>query len=162
MPFNSKLFGTVFEYMNKNKLMKKLFLFLFSVIAFSQYTSAQNIVDANDFYENPSKYNGRTVIFKDIIVRKGVTKSASVSPGVQLNPGSGTPGSASGNTTRCTAPRNYEIFEVVFPNGKAKVCFIILNKVADPVPSGKDVTATITFKADSRTMYKISMIKFIP
>ena len=142
--------------------MKKLFLFLFSVIAFSQYASAQNIVDANDFYENPTKYNGRTVIFKDITVRKGTTKSSSVSPGVQVNPGAGTPGSASGNVTKCSAPRNYEMLEVFFPNGKTKGCFVILSKVANPIPTGKDVIATITFKADSRAMNKISMIKFIP
>jgi hypothetical protein len=54
------------------------------------------------------------------------------------------------------------MLEVVFPNGKTKGCFVILNKVANPIPSNKDVISTITFKADSRTMNKISMIKFIP
>jgi hypothetical protein len=142
--------------------MKKIFLFLFSIIAISQYATAQNVVDANDFYDNPTKYNGRTIIFKDIIVRKGGVKGADIGSGVQVNPGAGSTPTATTTTVRCTAPRNYEIFEVVFPNGKSKGCFIILNKVADPVPSGKDVTATITFKADSRTMNKISMIKFIP
>ena len=142
--------------------MKKIFLFLFSIIAISQYATAQNVVDANDFYDNPTKYNGRTIILKDIIVRKGGVKSADIGSGVQVNPGAGSAPSSSTTAVRCTAPRNYEIFDVVFPNGKSKGCFIILNKVANPVPSGKDVTATITFKADSRTMNKISMIKFIP
>ncbi len=142
--------------------MKKLFLFLLIVIAFNQHASAQNVVDANDFYENPAKYNGRTIIFKDIVVRKGVVKNADFGSGVQVNPGAGSSPSSTGSAIRCTAPKSYEILEVVFPNGKSKGCFIILNKVANPVPSGKDVIATITFKADSRTMNKISMIKFIP
>jgi len=142
--------------------MKKLFLFLLSVIAYNHYASAQNIVDANDFYDNPAKYNGRTVIFKDIIVRKGVVKNSNISDGVQVSPGSGNASNSGGVSTRCSAPRNYEMLEVVFPNGKTKGCFVILNKVANPIPSNKDVISTITFKADSRTMNKISMIKFKP
>jgi len=142
--------------------MKKLFLFLLSVVAINQYASAQNIVDANDFYGNPAKYNGRMVVFKDIIVRKGVAKNSTVSPGAKVSVGSGSASNAGSISTRCTAPRNYEMLEVVFPNGKTKGCFVILNKVANPIPSGKDVISTITFKADSRTMNKISMIKFIP
>jgi len=142
--------------------MKKLFLFLISAIAFNQHVSAQNIVDANDFYDNPSKYNGRMVIFKDIIVRRGVTKNITIGSGAQVSTGSGNASNSGGITTRCTAPRNYEMLEIVFPNGKSKGCFVILNKVANPIPSNKDVISTITFKADSRTMNKISMIKFIP
>ncbi len=142
--------------------MKKLFLFLISVVAMNQYASAQNIVDANDFYGNPAKYNGRMVIFKDIIVRKGVTRNSNISPGAKVSTGSGSASNSTGSSTRCTAPRNYEMLEVVFPNGKTKGCFVILNKVANPIPSNKDVISTITFKADSRTMNKISMIKFIP
>jgi hypothetical protein len=141
--------------------MKKLFLFLFSVIAFNQYANAQNVVDANEFYENQAKFNGRTIIFKDIKVRKGATKNVNISDGSQVSQGSGSVNSAS-ISTKCTAPRNYEMLEIVFPNGKSIGCFVILKKVANPIPSGKDVIATITFKADSRTMHKISMIKFIP
>ena len=142
--------------------MKKLFLFLLSVIAFSQYATAQNVVDANDFYENPTKYNGRTIILKDILVRKGGVKNANISSGSPISQGSGNAPNSAGNSTRCIAPRNYEMLDIIFPNGKSKGCFIILNKVANPIPSDKNVTATISFKADSRTMNKISMIKFIP
>ncbi len=142
--------------------MKKLFLFLFSVIALTQLATAQNVVDANDFFENPAKFNGRTIIFKDIIVRKGVTKDASIGSTAKVSVGSGSASSSAGGSTRCTPPRNYEMLEVVFPNGKTKGCFVILKKVANPIPSGKNVTATITFKADTRTMNKITMIKFIP
>jgi hypothetical protein len=160
--YKIQLFGTVFEVQSKNKLMKKIFLFLLSVIALSQHANAQNIVDANDFFENQAKFNGRTIIFKDIIIRKGVTRGVNIGPGSQVSQGSGSASNSTGNSTRCTAPKNYEILEVVFPNGKTKGCFVILKKVANPIPTGKDVTATITFKADSRTMNKISMIKFIP
>ena len=146
----------------KTKHMKKIILFLFSVIAFSQYANAQTIVDANEYYENPSKYNGRIIIFKNIIVHKGAVKDASIGSGVQVNTGSGSASSAAGSTVRCVAPKTYEILEVIYPNGKSKGCFIVLNKVANPIPSDKDVIATITFKADSQTMNKISMIKFIP
>ena len=138
--------------------MKKLFLFLLSVIALNQYAGAQIISDPNEFYDNPAKFNGRTIILKDIKVRKRTNTNLSIGSGVQVNPGSGNPSNTTSNSVRCNAPRNYEILEVIFPNGKSKGCFVLLSTI----PSDKDVTATITFKADSRTINKISMIKFIP
>ena len=142
--------------------MKKIFLFLISVIAFNQYANAQNVVDANEFYENQAKFNGRTIILKDITVRKRTITNLSIGSGVQVNPGSGNSPNTTTNSVRCNAPRNYEILEVIYPNGKSKGCFVLLSKVANPIPSDKNVIATITFKADSRTINKISMIKFIP
>jgi hypothetical protein len=141
--------------------MKKLFLLSFCLIALSQYSQAQTIVDATNFYDNPTKFNGRVITLKDITVRKSTAKDASIGAGVQVSTGAGNSSTESG-AIRCIAPRGYEILDITFPNGKSKGCFVILNKVANPIPSGKNVTATITFKADSRSMNKISMIKFIP
>lgn len=135
---------------------------LLVIIALKQYATAQNVVNPNDFYENTAKYNGHTIIFKDIKVRKSVAKNVNIGSGVQVTPGSGSAPGSTSTEIKCTAPRDYEIFEVIFPNGKTKGCFVILSKVANPVPSDKDVIATITFKANSKTMNTITMIKFIP
>lgn len=161
--------------------MKKITSFLVLSFTFLSVANAQMVVDATDFYNNPSKYNGRTIVLKDVIVHKSGSMGTSITPAGVGTPGSPispsgatsgvvTPSSVAGGTptapvapaTRCNPPRNFEVLEVVFPNGQTKGCFVILSKMANPIPSNKDVTATITFKADTRLLNKVTMIKFIP
>jgi hypothetical protein len=156
--------------------MKKITSLLICSFAFFKMSNAQMVVDATDFYNNPSKYNGRTIVLKDIIVHKATAAGTTItpagvgSPGAPVSTGVTTPSSVTGGTptapvapaTRCNPPRNFEVLEVVFPNGQTKGCFVILSKMANPIPSGKDVVATITFKADTRLLNKVTMIKFIP
>ena len=166
--------------------MKKITSFLLGSFAFLSAANAQMVVDANDFFNNPSKYNGRTIVIKDITVRKAAPLGASITPSGTTAPGSpvgpaGSPtgglitpsgvtgGSTPGSSTpsapaamRCNPPRNFEQLEVIFPNAQSKGCFVILSKMASPIPNNKDVIATITFKADTRLLNKITMIKFIP
>lgn len=161
--------------------MKKITSLLVSSFAFFSIANAQMVVDATDFYNNPSKYNGRTIVLKDVIVHKAapvgttITPAGTGAPGSPVAPGGatggvvtpssvagGAPGAATAPATRCNPPRNFEVLEVVFPNGQTKGCFVILSKMANPIPSNKDVVATITFKADTRLLNKVTMIKFIP
>jgi hypothetical protein len=156
--------------------MKKITSLLICSFAFFKMSNAQMVVDATDFYNNPSKYNGRTIVLKDIIVHKATAPGTTItpagvgSPGTPVSTGVTTPSSVTGGApttpaapaTRCNPPRNFEVLEVVFPNGQTKGCFVILSKMANPIPSGKDVVATITFKADTRLLNKVTMIKFIP
>jgi hypothetical protein len=155
--------------------MKKITSLLIGSFAFFNMSSAQMVVDATDFYNNPSKYNGRTIVLKDIIVHKTssagttITPAGVGAPGTPVSTGVTTPSAVTGGATtpaapatRCNPPRNFEVLEVVFPNGLTKGCFVILSKMANPIPSGKDVIATITFKADTRLLNKVTMIKFIP
>lgn len=157
--------------------MKKITSLLVSSFAFFCVANAQMVVDATDFYNNPSKYNGRTIVLKDVIVHKAapagttITPAGTGAPGSPVAPGgsaggvvtpSSVAGGAPGAATRCNPPRNFEVLEVVFPNGQTKGCFVILSKMANPIPSNKDVVATITFKADTRLLNKVTMIKFIP
>jgi len=160
--------------------MKKITSLLVCSLAFFSIANAQMVVDATDFFNNPSKYNGRTIVLKDIIVHKDVSVGTAITPaGVGASGSPVAPGGSTGGVTtpssisgggagatapamRCIAPRNFEVLEVVFPNGQTKGCFIILSKMASPIPVGKDVVSTITFKADTRLMNKITMIKFIP
>lgn len=155
--------------------MKKIISLLICSFAFFKMSNAQMVVDATDFYNNPSKYNGRTIVLKDIIVHKTssagttITPAGVGAPGTPLSTGVTTPSAVAGGVTisaapatRCNPPKNFEVLEVVFPNGLTKGCFVILSKMANPIPSGKDVVATITFKADTRLINKVTMIKFIP
>jgi len=164
--------------------MKKITSLLIGTFAIFSAANAQMVVDANDFFNNASKYNGRTIVIKDITVRKAapvgtsITPSGLTSPGSPVGPGGSpasgvvTPSSVTGGSTpggtppppamRCNPPRNFEQLEVVFPNGQTKGCFVILSKMASPIPNNKDVIATITFKADTRLLNKVTMIKFIP
>ncbi len=161
--------------------MKKITSLLVCTFAFFSISNAQMVVDATDFYNNPAKYNGRTIVLKDVIVHKVGSTGTSITPAGVGAPGSpvspvgttsgvvspstiagGTPGAPVAPATRCNPPRNFEVLEVVFPNGQTKGCFVILSKMANPIPSNKDVTATITFKADTRLLNKVTMIKFIP
>lgn len=165
--------------------MKKITSFLVGAFAIFSASNAQMVVDANDFYNNPSKYNGRTIVIRDITVRKASAVGATITPSAAS--GAGTPVGPAGSPTsgivtpsgvtgggtptsptppapaiRCNPPRNFEQLEVVFPNGQTKGCFVILSKMAAPIPTNKDVVATITFKADTRLLNKVTMIKFIP
>lgn len=161
--------------------MKKITSLLASSFAFFSIANAQMVVDATDFFNNPSKYNGRTIVLKDVIVHKDAPIGTSITPagvgttGSPVSPGGtsggvttpssvagGAPGSTTAPAMRCNPPRNFEVLEVVFPNGQTKGCFVILSKMANPIPSNKDVLATITFKADTRLLNKVTMIKFVP
>ncbi len=161
--------------------MKKITSLLVCSFAFFSVSNAQMVVDATDFYNNPAKYNGRTIVLKDIIVHKAGPVGTAITPAGVGAPGSpvapagttggvatpssvtgGTPGAPVAPATRCNPPRNFEVLEVVFPHGQTKGCFVILSKMANPIPSGKDVLATITFKADTRLLNKVTMIKFVP
>ncbi len=160
--------------------MKKITSLLVCSLAFFSVSNAQMVVDATDFYNNPAKYNGRTIVLKDIIVHKAAPVGTTITPaagapGSPVSPGGstggvttpsavtgGTPSAPAAPAMRCNPPRNFEVLEVVFPNGQTKGCFVILSKMANPIPSNKDVLATITFKADTRLLNKVTMIKFVP
>lgn len=161
--------------------MKKIiFLNLFLFISFA--LNAQIVVDANDFVNNPSKFNGKTIVLQGVIAKRPSSNSgaANVAPATALTtPGAvnpptppstvrnqpnannaGTNANAS-PVVRCSAPKNWERLEVQLPNDYDG-CFVIFNKMANTIPMNKDVRMNITVKVDTRFMHRVTKIKVLP
>lgn len=163
-------------------MKKNIFLILF---LFSSITAikAQIVVDANDFVNNPSKFNGKTIVLQGVIAQRSTNNSnaTTVTPATSLttpgavnpptpssnNRNSSTPTNPAANSNptapvvRCSAPKNWERLEVQLPNNYDG-CFVIFNKMANTVPMNKDVRMDITVKVDTRFMHRVTKIKVLP
>ncbi len=161
--------------------MKKI-IFLVILVLSSLTAQAQVIVDVNDFVNNPSKFNGKTIVLQGVIAKRSTSNSATsnVAPATVLTtPGAVNPPTPSStvrnqpNTNnagtnanaapvvRCSAPKNWERLEVQLPNNYDG-CFVIFNKMANTLPMNKDVRMDITVKVDTRFMHRVTKIKVLP
>jgi hypothetical protein len=161
--------------------MKKIITLSILFISYISISKAQVIVDVNDFVNNPSKFNGKTIVLQGVIAKRTInngTTSATTPTATITNPGTGnspTPTtvrnqapnttSPSGGTTapivRCSAPKNWERLEVQLPNNYDG-CFVIFNKMSNTLPVNKDVRMDISVKVDTRFMHRVTKIKVLP
>lgn len=148
--------------------MKKLSLTLIALFCFFKISSAQIIVDANDFASNPAKYNGRTITIKGIKIQiqdegNSTVGGGSIGGSGNISSGSGASGgSNNAPSTRCTPPKLYQTLNVQFNVPTYEGCFVILSKMATIIPVGGSPKADLTFKADTRTMNKVTGIRLVP
>ncbi len=163
--------------------MKKFTLLSLSVFGFFAVGKSQLVVDATDFANNPSRYNGKTIVIRGVTARKITSNSgtAVVQGATQAVAAPGTTGTnntptrpivsggtpASGTPTptpaplRCSAPKNWTSLDLDFPVDY-EGCFIIYNRMANTLPNGQDFRIDITFKADSRSMHRVTRVKLLP
>jgi hypothetical protein len=162
--------------------MKKIITLSILFISYISISKAQVIVDVNDFVNNPSKYNGKTIVLQGVIAKRtinngtasGTTPTATITnPGTVNSPTPNTTGrnqvpntsNPSGGTTapivRCSAPKNWERLEVQLPNNYDG-CFVIFNKMSNTLPVNKDVRMDISVKVDTRFMHRVTKIKVLP
>jgi len=162
-------------------VMKKIIFLVFLFLSSLTASKAQVVVDVNDFVNNPSKFNGKTIVLQGVIAKRSSSNSSTsgVTPSVTLtNPGTGNPTNPSSsvrnqppvnNTTnananpivRCSAPKNWERLDVHLPNNYDG-CFVIFNKMANTIPMNKDVRMDISVKVDTRFMHRVTKIKVLP
>lgn len=167
--------------------MKKFTLLSLSIFGFFAVGKSQLVVDATDFANNPSRYNGKTIVIRGVTARKitsnsgtAVVQSATqpvAAPGtngttIHNTPtrpivSAGTPASGVPTPTptpaplRCSAPKNWTSLDLDFPIDY-EGCFIIYNRMANTLPNGQDFRIDITFKVDSRTMHRVTRVKLLP
>lgn len=120
--------------------MKKLLFILIGAFFILNNANAQSaeLVDANTYCNNPSKYNGKTITVKNVII-----KSKSNTP-INAN---------------CKPPVGYKFLPIEFPNPTYLGCFIISQSLSNSLISGRDTRVTITFKSDSNNVNTITQIQ---
>jgi hypothetical protein len=141
--------------------MKKITLFLFSILALVSVSKAQTPVKAIDFTNNPEKYKGMTISISGVELNTKVTKSVTkVASGSTVSTGKGAP-APSANTLHCKAPKGYSVATVNFPNDPSfKKCFIMKTSVYATLPINQSaIKSTITFKGESKINYTITLFK---
>jgi hypothetical protein len=140
--------------------MKKITLFLFSILALVSVSKAQTPVNALDFTNNPEKYKGMTISISGVELNTKVTKSVTkVASGSTVSKGKGAAPSAI--TLRCKAPKGYSVATVNFPNDPSfKKCFIMKTSIYATLPINQSaINSTIVFKGDSKLSYTITQFK---
>jgi len=139
--------------------MKKITLFVLSIVALASAASAQSVVVTDaQFTSNPSNYNGKSITV-DVTLRPKVAISApTVGAPAVVSTGSGT--SANYVASCKNAPNGYKSIDVDFAVAPTfAACFIIPKADYDGIAGQESVKATITFKGDQNSFYTISLVK---
>lgn len=156
----------------KNNIMKKITLFVLSIVGLASAAMAQGAMTVNpvDFTSNPARFNGKTISIAglklDLSAAAAPTGAVSPAGGGAPIPGlaggPGAPGAmgAGAPVIRCNPPRGFKSLEVDFTNDPnfAK-CFFISEAQYNALPKGHALTAQLTFKGDDRLGYTITMFK---
>jgi hypothetical protein len=142
--------------------MKKITLFLFSVVAFASASKAQAPVNANDFTANPDNYKGMTISISGVEINtaaKTQVAAAAVASGSTVSKGAGV--SAATSTIRCNVPKGYKVANVNFPNDpNFKACFIMKSSLYATLPLNQSaINAKITFKGETKLGFIITLVK---
>lgn len=141
--------------------MKKITLFLFSVVALVSASKAQAPVNAIDFTNNPNNYKGMTISISglELNTESKAPVSSSIAKGSTVSKGKGT--SAAASSVRCNAPKGFKAVTVNFPNDPSfKKCFIMKSNLYSTLPINQSaIKATLTFKGDSKLGYTITLFK---
>jgi len=138
--------------------MKKITLFVLSIVALASAASAQSVVTEQQFTSNPGNYNDQTLTFNVTVRPKVAISAPTVGAPAVVTTGSG----SSANTVKsCSnAPKDYQFIDVDFATAPTfAACFIM--KTTDfnsnALSGQESVSASITFKGRSTTMYTISL-----
>jgi hypothetical protein len=154
----------------KNNIMKKITLFVLSIVALASAAMAQGAMTINavDFTSNPARFNGKTIAIAgvklDLTAAAAPTGAVSPAgggaaiPGLAAAPGPATPGAP--GAIRCNPPRGFKSIEVDFTNDPSfSKCFFISEAQYNALPKGHALTAQLTFKGSDRLGYTITMFK---
>ena len=149
--------------------MKKITLFVLSIVALASAAMAQGAMTVNpvDFTSNPARFNGRTIAISgvklDLTAAAAPTGAVSAAGGGSAIPGLASapgPAGAGAGVIRCNPPRGFKSIEVDFTNAPSfSKCFFIAEAKYNALPKGHALTAQLTFKGSDRLGYTITMFK---
>jgi len=139
--------------------MKKITLFVLSIVALAGAASAQIVTQSNDFTSNPDRFKGRTVIIDGVNLRpKQAVTTISVGAPAKVTVGKG---SSANVVASCKLIKGYKAIDVDFKNDPAfAACFYMTESMFKTLPIHLDaVKAQITFKGDKSLGYMITLFK---
>ena len=143
--------------------MKKITLFVLSIVALAGAATAQAPVSGSEFTTHAARYNGMTVSVSGVKLNpKTIVPGGVVTPGGAVAaPGAGTSAAAAPGVIRCNPPRGFKALDVDFTNDpNFNKCFFISEAQYNALPKGQDgLNATITFKGDEKLGYTITLFK---
>jgi hypothetical protein len=146
--------------------MKKITLFVLSIVALANAAMAQGAMTVNpvDFTSNPARFNGKTISIAGIkldLTAAAAPTGAVVGKAIPgLSAGAGVPSAPGVGVIRCNPPRGFKSIEVKFSNDpNFSKCFFISEPQFNALPKGHALTAQLTFKGAERLGYTITMFK---
>ena len=139
--------------------MKKITLFVLSIVALASAASAQMVTPETQFTSNPENFKGRVVIIDGVNLRpKQAVTEISVGAPSTVTIGKG---STANVVASCKKIKGFKSIDVDFTsNPTFAKCFYLTDAMYTTLPPARDVVkAQITFKGDSSIGYIISLYK---
>ena len=150
-------------------IMKKYITFIVLAILSVSYSYAQLSIPGKVFADNPTRFNGRKVSLKEVIISTESnlgSNSAVIAPAPLNSPISARPIVAPGprqSIQTCRPPRGFKEIDIIFKEApEYKACFFMADPMYDQLNrelGGQSVDAVITFRGDSRTGYNLTFYK---
>jgi len=142
--------------------MKKITLFLISILVLTSMASAQTFVNGTEFTSNPDKFKGMTISIDGVNLHPNTTvPSIAVGGPTVISIGAGSAPSGNNLVAKCNTPRGYKAIDVDFPsNPTFSKCFYMLESQYNNLPHAQDVIkAQIIFKGEEKFGYIITLFK---
>jgi hypothetical protein len=136
--------------------MKKITLFVLSIVALASAASAQSVSQADFIAKQDTK--GMNAVIDGVILRpKTVITEIKVGDPATVTMGSG---STANVVAKCKTPRGFKQVDVDFPaNPSFAACFYMSEAMLKTVPLQENFKAQITFKGDKNLGFQISLFK---
>ena len=138
--------------------MKKITVFVLSIVAQATAASAQIVTPQSDFTNNCDGFKGKTVTIDGVVLRpKQAVTAITVGAPTTVTVGSGT---AANVVASCKVIKDYKSIDVDFKsNPTFAACFYMPTAMFSALPIQDAVTAQITFKGEKSTGFFISLMK---
>jgi hypothetical protein len=138
--------------------MKKITLFVLSIVALASAASAQIVTPQNDFTNNPDGFKGRTVTIDGVNLRpKQVVTAISVGAPTKVTVGKG---STANVVASCKVIKGFKSIDVDFNSDPTfAACFYLTNEMFATLPIQDVVKSQITFKGEKSTGFFINLMK---
>ena len=138
--------------------MKKITLFVLSIVALASAASAQMVTPETQFTSNPENFKGRVVIIDGVNLRpKQAVTEISVGAPTKVTVGKG---SSANVVASCKLIKGYKAIDVDFKSSPTfTTCFYMPTAMFASLPIQDAVKAQITFKGEKSTGFIINLFK---
>ena len=138
--------------------MKKITLFVLSIVALASAASAQLVTQENQFTSNPENFKGKVVIINGVNLRpKQVVTAISVGAPATVTVGKG---STANVVASCKVIKGFKSIDVDFKSSPTfATCFYMNDATYKSLPIQDAVKAQITFKGEKSTGFIINLFK---
>jgi hypothetical protein len=138
--------------------MKKITVFVLSIVALASAASAQIVTKQNDFTNNCDAFKGQTIIIDGVNLRpKQAVKVIAVGAPAVVTVGKG---STANVVASCKVIRGYKSIDVDFTsNPTFAACFYMQDAMFKSLPIQETIKGQLTFKGEKSTGFIINLFK---